>query len=153
VARRRRLPWGEALIPLGFAAVGAYWMWEAPSLGFWQGFATQAGFLPFAYGLALLLLSGALLLTLRPAAAAAPEAADPIGKPLLILLIATACVLGIEPAGTGPALFGLLVAIFVGVERLPPLRSVLVAAATTAVLLGVFRAWLNVPLPAGPLGF
>jgi hypothetical protein len=32
------------------------------------------------------------------------------------------------------------------------LRSLVVAGATTAVLILIFKSWLGVPLPTGPLG-
>jgi hypothetical protein len=38
------------------------------------------------------------------------------------------------------------------VERLPIVKSALVAAATTAVLFLIFKTWLGVTLPIGPLG-
>jgi hypothetical protein len=38
------------------------------------------------------------------------------------------------------------------VERLPVPASLLVAAATTAALILLFRTWLGVPLPKGPWG-
>ncbi len=50
-------------------------------------------------------------------------------------------------------MFLLLLFLFAVVERLPVLRSVLVVAgATTAALILIFRTWLGVPFPVGPLG-
>ena len=40
---------------------------------------------------------------------------------------------------------------FALIERLPIIPSVLVAATTTAVLFLIFRTWLKVTLPIGPL--
>jgi hypothetical protein len=71
---------------------------------------------------------------------------------LAILLALTAAAVGVEPAGFGVAVFLLLVFLFAVVERLPVLRSLIVAGATTAALILIFRTWLAVPLPAGPLG-
>ena len=51
----------------------------------------------------------------------------------------------------GPPEYCMLV-LFAAVERLPLLRSLAVAAAVTAVLFLIFRTWLRVPLPVGPLG-
>ena len=45
-----------------------------------------------------------------------------------------------------------LLALFIVVERLPVVPSLGVAAATAAGLHFLFRVWLGVPLPQGPLG-
>ena len=64
----------------------------------------------------------------------------------------TAAVVGVEPAGFGVAVFLLLAFLFTAVERLPVVRSLVVAGVTTAMLVLIFKTWLGVPLPAGPLG-
>jgi hypothetical protein len=138
-------------LALLFAGLGLVWLFGALGLPFWEGFAPQSGFLPFFYGLlltglALAILVGAYLETER-----APDE-PPVGKPLLILAALTAAVVGVEAAGFGVAVFLLLLFLFAAVERLPLLRSVIVAGGTTAALILIFRTWLSVPLPAGPLG-
>ena len=77
---------------------------------------------------------------------------EPVGKPLVILVALTAAAIGVEAAGFGVAVFLLLLFLFAVVERLPVLRSLLVAGATTAALILIFRTWLGVPFPVGPLG-
>jgi hypothetical protein len=77
---------------------------------------------------------------------------QPARKPLVVLAALTAAVVGVEPAGFGPSVFLLLAFLFAVVERLPVLRSLVVAGATTAVLILIFKSWLGVPLPTGPLG-
>jgi uncharacterized BrkB/YihY/UPF0761 family membrane protein len=59
---------------------------------------------------------------------------------------------GLERVGFAPSVFLLLLVLFAGVERLPMIRSIAVAAATTAVLFLIFKTWLRVALPVGPLG-
>jgi hypothetical protein len=65
----------------------------------------------------------------------------------------TVTVVGVPAVGFGPSIFLLLVFLFATIERLPLVRALIVSGVTTAILLGVFRWWLAVPLPAGPLGF
>lgn len=149
---RARLFKGEVALALVFAGVGLVWFFGALGLPFWEGFAPQSGFLPLFYGLlltglALAILVGVLLHGGEPT----PED-QPIGKPLIILAALTAAVVGVEAAGFGVAVFLLLLFLFAVVERLSVFRSLLVAGATTVAMILIFRTWLSVPLPVGPLG-
>ncbi|HYN12865.1 MAG TPA: tripartite tricarboxylate transporter TctB family protein, partial [Burkholderiales bacterium] len=63
-----------------------------------------------------------------------------------------AAIVGLDLIGFAPSIFLLLLVLFAAVERLPIVRSLVVAAAVTAVLFLVFRTWLRVALPVGPLG-
>jgi hypothetical protein len=148
---RGRVINGDVGLALVFAAIGIVWIFGAMGLPFWQGFAPESGFLPLFYGILLVALAVAVLVmrVLDPDAA---SAAQPVGKPLVVLAALTAAVIGVEPAGFGPSVFLLLAFLFAVVERLPVLRSLVVAGATTAVLVLIFKTWLGVPLPAGPLG-
>ncbi len=145
-----RLGQGEVILALLFAALGILWIATAFGMPFWQGFAPQSGFVPFWYGVILVGLSAAIVVNLVRQTEAAAE--PPIGKPLIVLAALAGAILGLEVAGFGPAVFLLLLFLFAVVERLPVVRSVAVAAATTAVLLLIFKAWLRIPLPTGPLG-
>jgi putative tricarboxylic transport membrane protein len=142
---------GEVGLALLFAAVGAVWIAGALGLPFWEGFAPQAGFLPFIYGVILASLSAAVLVELFRTE---NEAVDlqPTAKPLLVLAALTAAVVGVQAAGFGIAIFLFRLFLFAAVERLPFVRSLIVSAVTTALLIGVFRIWLGVPLPVGPFG-
>jgi hypothetical protein len=142
---------GDVGLALLFAGLGLVWLFGALGLPFWEGFAPQSGFLPFFYGL---LLTGLALAILIGACLEAERKPDepPVGKPLVILAALTAAVVGVEAAGFGVAVFLLLLFLFGAVERLPLLRSVIVAGGTTATLILIFRTWLSVPLPAGPFG-
>jgi hypothetical protein len=50
-------------------------------------------------------------------------------------------------------MFLMLLFMFVFIERLSIIPSLLVSVTTTAVLFLIFRTWLKVTLPIGPLGF
>lgn len=145
-----RLMQGEVILALLFAALGVLWIVSAFGMPFWQGFAPQSGFVPFWYGVILVGLSGAIVVNLLRHEGTPAEA--PIGKPLIVLAALAGGILGLNLAGFGPSVFLLLLFLFAVVERLPVARSAVVAAATTAVLLLIFRTWLHIPLPVGPLG-
>ena len=148
---RARLINGDAGLALVLAIIGIVWIYGALGLPFWEGFAPQSGFLPLFYGFLLIGLALAVLI-IRFLEEGGPSDGQLIGKPLVILAALTAAVVGVETAGFGPAVFLLLLFLFAAVERLPLLRSFIVAGGTTAVLILIFRTWLSVPLPAGPLG-
>jgi putative tricarboxylic transport membrane protein len=149
---RARLLKGDVGLALIFGGLGLVWLFGSFGLPFWEGFAPQSGFLPLFYGL---LLTGLALVILAGSFFETESASDEqsVGKPLTILVALTAAAIGVEAAGFGVAVFLLLLFLFAGVERLPVLRSLVVAGATTAALVLIFRTWLGVPLPAGPLGF
>jgi hypothetical protein len=148
---RARLLNGDVGLALVFAATGIVWISGAIGLPFWEGFAPQSGFLPLLYGVLLAGLAVAVLI-LRFFDQDGPTDDQPAGKPLVVLAALTAAVVGVEPAGFGVAVFLLLLFLFAAVERLPLGRSLAVAGATIAVLILIFRTWLGVPLPVGPLG-
>jgi len=142
---------GEVGLAILFALVGVVWIVGALGMPFWEGFAPQSGFLPFVYGIMLAALSAAVMLGLFRAENTAADL-QPVGKPLLVLAALTLAVVGVQAAGFGIAIFLMMAFLFAVVERLPVIRSLIVSGLTTAVLIGVFRAWLGVPLPAGPFG-
>jgi hypothetical protein len=148
---RNRPAVGEVGLALVFAIVGVIWIAGALRLPFWEGFAPQSGFMPIFYGVLLTALALAVLIGLFFGTETAPENV-PIGKPFLVLVALTATVVGVEPAGFGVAVFLLLLFLFAFVEKLPLPRALLVAGGTTAVLVLLFKTWLGVPLPSGPLG-
>lgn len=142
---------GEVGLAILFAAVGAVWIAGALGLPFWEGFAPQSGFLPFVYGVMLAALSAAVLLGLFRTENTAADL-QPVGKPLLVLAALTLAVVGVQTAGFAVAIFLMMAFLFAVVERLPVVRSLIVSGLTTAMLIGIFRAWLGVPLPTGPFG-
>jgi hypothetical protein len=144
---------GEIGLALLFAAIGAVWVVVGADLPLWEGFAPQTGFLPLIYGAALLVLSGAIIVSLVLEGDTQSEERDPLGKPLLVLAAVAAAVIGLNAAGFAIAIFLLMLFLFAAVERLPILASVLVSGLTTGALVLLFRGWLGVPLPVGPWGF
>jgi hypothetical protein len=145
-----RLAVGEVFLALLFAALGLLWIVAALGMPLWEGFAPQSGFMPLWYGIILTGLSVVILINLVIYKDGKGE--QPIGKPLVVLAALAAAIAGLEPAGFGPAIFLFLLILFAVVERLPIVKSALVAAATTAVLFLIFKTWLGVTLPIGPLG-
>jgi len=141
---------GEVILALLFAALGLLWIATAFGMPFWQGFAPQSGFVPFWYGVILVGLSAAMVINLVRQKEAAAE--PPIGKPLVVLATLAGGIIGLQVAGFGPSIFLMLLFLFAVVEKLPAIRSTVVAAATTGILLLIFKAWLRIPLPTGPLG-
>ena len=142
---------GELVLAAFFVILGLLWVGAAVRMPLWEGFAPQSGFMPLWYGILLIGLTGAVLFNLFRQKEAA-KAEDPIGRPLIVLAVFAAGIAGLEPMGFGPAIFLMLLFMFAFVERLPIISSVLVAAGTTLVLFLIFRTWLNVGLPVGPLG-
>jgi hypothetical protein len=145
-----RIAIGELVLAAFFVVLGLLWVGTAIRMPLWEGFAPQSGFMPLWYGITLIGLTGVVLINLFFDKDAKPE--EPIGKPLIVLAVFAAAIAGLEPMGFGPAIFLMLLFLFVFVERLSILPSVLVAAGTTAVLFLIFRTWLKVTLPTGPLG-
>jgi hypothetical protein len=142
---------GEVLLALLFATLGILWIVAAARMPLWAGFVPQSGFMPLWYGIILVALAAAILanLFLRRDPG---QKEEPIGKPLVVLAALAASIVGLDLIGFAPSIFLLLLVLFAAVERLPIVRSLIVAAAATAVLFLIFRTWLRVPLPVGPLG-
>ena len=142
---------GEVVLAVVFAVLGILWIVAALGMPLWDGFVPQSGFMPLWYGIILAALAAAILINLflqkEPS-----KAEPPIGKPLIVLAALAAGIAGLELVGFGPSVFLLLLVLFAVVERLPIARSLLVAGGTTAVLFLIFKTWLGVTLPSGPLG-
>jgi putative tricarboxylic transport membrane protein len=136
---------GELALALVFIALGVLWIVRAATMPLWEGFAPASGFMPLWYGVILVVLAGAIAVRLFVDQDQRPE--EPVGKPLVVLALVAATIVGFGLAGFSISIFLLLLVLFVVVERLPIARSVLVAAGTTAVLYLVFKTWLGVPLP------
>ena len=133
---------GELGLALVFAALGALWVVRAATMPLWDGFAPGSGFMPLWYGIILIGLSVAIIFfnTVR-------VAEEPVGKPLVVLAVVAATIVGLSLIGFAPSIFLMLLVLLAVVEHLPPVRALVVAAATTAVLYLVFKTWLGVPLP------
>ena len=147
---QKRVAIGELVLAGFFAALGLLWVGAAIRMPLWEGFAPQSGFMPLWYGVVLVGLTLAVVINLFRQCEGKAE--EPIGKPILVLAVFAAGIAGLEPMGFGLAVFLRLLFMFVFIERLPIISSALVAVGTTAVLFLIFRTWLKVGLPVGPLG-
>jgi hypothetical protein len=132
-----------------FAVLGLVWIVGSLDLPFWAGFAPDSGFLPLVYGVLLLGLSAAVAASLLAGSDEAAER-EPLGRPVLVLASLVACVAVAPFTGFILPLFALMMFLYAYIERLPILRSFLVAAGITAVLVLVFEHWLKIPLPLTP---
>lgn len=133
---------GELALALALIALGGLWIVRAATMPLWDGFAPGSGFMPLWYGVILIGLSAAVI-----AFSTDKKLEEPVGKPLVVLVVVAATILGLSLVGFLVSIFLLLLVLFLVVERLPPARSLVVAAGTTAVLYLVFKTWLGVPLP------
>jgi hypothetical protein len=138
----KRIAAGELALALFFALLGALWIVAALRMPLWSGFVPDSGFMPLWYGAVLVALAGAILVFNKDR-----KTEDPVGKPLLVVALLAATVLGLQLIGFAASIFLMLLALFGAVERLPLVRSSVVAAATTGVLYLVFKTWLGVALP------
>lgn len=147
---KHRIAPGELMLALFFALLGILWIVAAARMPLWSGFVPQSGFIPLWYGITLFGLAAAILAKLYWEKK--PQQEEPVGKPLVVLAALAASIVGLSLIGFAPSIFLLLLVLFAAVERLSIVRSLAVAAAVTAVLFLIFRTWLRVPLPVGPLG-
>lgn len=142
---------GESLLPLLLLAGGLYWTVEAFDLGIWNGSQPGSGLMPLIYGGLLCAFAAATLLF-----AGADEEQEDQGstrKPLLLLAMLVLTVAGFNIIGGVASVFVMMSIMFIAVERLPPIRSLFVAAAVSSIFAIVFDRWLSVSLPHGPWGF
>lgn len=137
---------GDMGFAVGWALLGLYWMVGAFDYPLWSGFAPDSGFLPLVYGTLLFLLSAAVALSLV-FGEAEPEEREPLTKSLLVLAALVVVVASLGFIGFLLPVFGLMMFIYLYVERLPLLRSAVVAGLVTASLALIFVHWLSIPLP------
>ena len=147
----RRIAPGELALALFFVLLGGLWLLAALRMPLWQGFVPQSGFMPLWYGVTLTGLAAAILTRIF-LEKEEKKVEEPVGKALVVIAVVAATIVGFSLIGFAPSIFLLLLVLFAAVERLPVVRSVAVAAVITALLFLVFRTWLGVPLPVGPLG-
>lgn len=125
------------------ALCGAGFAFGAWKLGLWMDGGPDAGLLPFAAALLLLLFSlGAVIAPL-------PETPDPIVWRRLSCYLAAGLVFCVLPPLAGAMLAftaGLVLMLHVG-EGLPPLRSLAVSLTVSVAATLLFRQVLGVPLP------
>ena len=143
---------GEIVAGLLCALFAALWIATALGLPYLGDYAPGSGFLPLWLGVCLLVLSTIHVVTsLRAPAAAAP--AGHWRKVVAVTLGLIVCVAVIEQLGFVVAVSAYLLFLLRAVEKESWRTSLGVSIGTVAVLFGLFRVWLQVPLPKGPWGF
>jgi hypothetical protein len=141
-----------ALVFLALSAVTAI---GTRDLAYWADFAPGPAFAPIWIAAAGALLS--VLLLARELRQPSREPADlpdrPASARVGLTVAALAAALALAPAlGFVPTVALLTLFVLLAVERRRLLPSLAVTVVTTALVHGVFVAWLNVALPKGPLG-
>ncbi|HEX5934197.1 MAG TPA: tripartite tricarboxylate transporter TctB family protein [Pseudorhizobium sp.] len=139
------------MLPILLLVGGLYWTGQAFALGIWNGPQPGSGFMPLIYGGLLCLFSAATLLFSGSDEPQKEQGGVP--KPLLLLAMLILTVAGFNLIGGVASLFLMMSIMFIAVERLPPIRSLIVAAVVSSIFAIVFDHWLSVSLPHGPWGF
>lgn len=131
---------------------GMLWIGSALDLPYMGEYAPASGFLPLWLGIGLVVLSGVHLVScLR---GQAPEgSAGHRRKVLAVALGLVVCVAVIERLGFVVAVGAYLLFLLRTVEEESWATSLGVSVGAIAALFGLFRVWLQVPLPKGPWGF
>lgn len=150
---KRDIAIGELLLCLVFGGAGAFWVFHALRLQFWEGFAPATGFLPLIYGILLILLAVAATLVDVIWSKQHAEERGPIARPVMVLLALAAGVAGINLVGFFASMALAMLFLFHVAEKRPLPASLLAAGGSALGLTLAFRTWLGVPLPAGPWGF
>jgi putative tricarboxylic transport membrane protein len=146
---------GDLWSGLALAALGTYIIVEALQWDYVTPEGPGPGFFPLWYGIAMLALSGVLVVSelARRSAGAKPINWNPLGRALSTWLALAASVALLKPLGFLVS-FALLTYFIVAVMYRRPLKvAALVAAASAAGFFLVFRVALDVSLPVGVLGF
>ena len=143
---------GEIVAGLLCGVFAVLWIATAVGLPYMGDYAPGSGFLPLWLGVCLLALSAVhVVSTVRARAAAAP--AGHWRKVVAVTLGLIVCVAAIEKLGFVIAVGAYLLFLLRGVEKEPWRTSLGVTVVAITVLFGLFRLWLQVPLPKGPWGF
>jgi putative tricarboxylic transport membrane protein len=143
---------GEVVAGVVCAMFGALWIATALGLPYLGDYAPGSGFLPLWLGVCLLALSTFHIVTSLRAPASATQAGH-WRKVVALTLGLIVCVAMIESLGFAVAVGAYLLYLTRGVEKEPWRTSLGVSVVTVAVLVALFRWWLQVPLPKGPWGF
>jgi putative tricarboxylic transport membrane protein len=145
---------GDVISGALLAALGVYVFLESRTWPYYSEDGPGPGFFPAWYGIAMIVLSLALVVS-AISKAQTPEAID---WPATRRALATWAAFALAAALMG--WLGFLVSfalltffVVVYVFQRPPLTAVLVAVATSAGFYAVFPLALNVPLPTGVFGF
>jgi hypothetical protein len=145
------------LLAAGFALA----LWEASSFQYGTEFAPGPGFAPVwlgAIGVAVSVLIALNAFTAARRQRPSPESREPTDMRGLVRVGATltglAVMLVITPwLGLVPSILLFLLFLTLGVQQLPILTAIGASVATALFVYIVFVRLLEVPIPAGPLGF
>jgi len=146
---------GDLWSGLALAALGTYVIVQALQWDYLTPEGPGAGFFPLWYGMAMLALSAALVVSelRRRSAPGATTNWRPLGRALSTWLALAASVALFKPLGFLVS-FALLTYFIVAVMYRRPLKiAALVATASAAGFFLVFQLALGVSLPVGVLGF
>ncbi|MBK4217914.1 tripartite tricarboxylate transporter TctB family protein [Paracoccus caeni] len=148
-AGREGLNFGAAILPAVLLVIGIVCIWSGIELGFTQNHLPGPGFMPVIYGILMVLCAVPVTLSeLRVG-----PADEGYAKPLLLAGVLVMTIIGFGIIGGIGSLFLMMFGLFVLLERLPPLRSLLISAAGAALFYFIFVRALSVALPNGPWGF
>ena len=143
---------GEIVAGLLCALFAALWIATALGLPYLGDYAPGSGFLPLWLGVSLLVLSIIHVVTNVRTPVAGARAGH-WRKVVAVTLGLIVCVAVIEKLGFVVAVAIYLLFLLRAVEKESWRTSLGVSVGTIVVLFGLFRVWLQVPLPKGPWGF
>ena len=148
---------GEVVLASLLGLVGIGWFWLALDLRYMGDFAPGAGFLPVWLSVMLVALAAVFVFRKWRAGALSEIPEDAVDgswkRPMMVTAALLVCVGVIDWRG-----FVISVTLFILflvriVENYRWITAVALALGTSLTLWALFKAWLHVPLPSGPLGF
>jgi putative tricarboxylic transport membrane protein len=147
---------GAAILVLGFGAA----LWEASTFQYRTEFAPGPGFAPvwisvLGIAVGLVIAAGALRRGRRAGEADEREPVNGrgIARVIASLLGLLAMMAAVPWVGFVPAIFAFLLFLTLAVQRLPGWVALGTSVGTVLFVYVVFVRLLEVPIPAGPLGF
>jgi hypothetical protein len=148
---------GEVVVGITIAALGAGWLALALKLPYMGEFAPGSGFLPVWLAGVLTVLAVVFVIR-RVRAGALTRGADEdgeggLGRPALVSAGLFVCVAVIEWLGFVPSVTLYILFLVRVVEGHLWRVAAALALGTSLSLWLLFKVWLKVPLPVGPLGF
>lgn len=153
---------GEKWFLFLLALIGLGWIAIASPLQFMDESIPSTGFVPVIFSILFTaLVIAQIIVNLRKEKKnAAPnhgqitEIAKTDRKKILQVIFGlVAAIIAFDFIGALTSLFLLLVYLLGLVERRPIRQTLIVSVTTSLILFGLFKVWLGVPLPTGPLGF
>jgi putative tricarboxylic transport membrane protein len=145
---------GDVISGAVLAALGAYILFESREWGYFGGDGPGPAFFPAGYGIALIVLSLALIVTsVRKGADGAEYDWRAIGRAAATWLAFAASAVLMQWLGFLISFALLAFFLITVIFRKPPMTAGAVAICTAASFYLVFPFALNIPLPTGIFGF